>query len=303
MEDTRQETEKLLNLNLDLMSRTVVEGFITGLHKSPFHGFSVEFAEHRLYNTGESVKSIDWKLFARTDKLFIKRFEEETNLRCQLVIDASSSMYFPAGKLNKMRFSAYAVSALIYLLKRQKDAFGLSVFAEDMQFNSPCRSTLAHQKILFQELEKLLAGPAGTKKTSLSSTLNYLAESLHQRSMVIIFSDLFESRENTAELLAAIRHLRYNKHEVIIFQVLDEEKELNFNFDNRPYLFTDLETGRQFKLNPAEVKLAYQQKMTAFRDELLLRCGQNQIDFIQADISAGFFSILNAFLLRRNKMG
>lgn len=302
MDETRQQTEQLLNLNLDLMSRSVVEGFITGLHKSPFHGFSVEFAEHRLYNTGESVKSIDWKLFARTDKLFIKRFEEETNLRCQLVIDTSSSMYFPAGKYNKARFSVYAAAALIYLLKRQKDAFGLSTFGEDLYFNSACRSTLAHQKILFQELESLLITAPKTRKTSLAKTLHFLSDSLHQRSMVIIFSDLFEGMDNQADLIAAIRHLRYNKHEVIIFQVLDQEKELEFSFENRPWLFTDLETGREFKINPNTVKAEYKQRMQAFKDELILKCGQNHTDFNSINIADGFYKVLNAFLLRRNKM-
>lgn len=302
MDETRSQTEKLLNLNLDLMSRSVVEGFITGLHKSPFHGFSVEFAEHRLYNTGESVKSIDWKLFARTDKLFIKRFEEETNLRCQLIVDTSSSMYFPKGKLNKIRFSVYAAAALIYLLKRQKDAFGLSTFDEEIQFNSSCRSTLAHQKIIFQELEKLLMTEPKVKKTSLAKTLHFLSDSLHQRSMVIIFSDLFESMHNQADLIAAIRHLRYNKHEVIIFQVLDREKELEFNFDNRPILFTDLETGEEFKINPNTVKAEYQQHMRAFKEDLVLKCAQNHCDFNSIDIGDGFYNVLNAFLLRRNKM-
>ena len=302
MNETRSQTEQLLNLNLDLMSRSVVEGFITGLHKSPFHGFSVEFAEHRLYNTGESVKSIDWKLFARTDKLFIKRFEEETNLRCQLVVDTSSSMYFPERKLNKISFSVYAAAALIYLLKKQKDAFGLSTFDEEIQFNSSCRSTLAHQKIVFQELEKLLLSAPRTKKTSLAKTLHFLSDSLHQRSMVIIFSDLFESMHYQSDLLAAIRHLRFNKHEVIIFQVLDREKELDFNFENRPWLFTDLETGTEYKINPNTVKAEYQLRMQAFKDELILKCGQNHCDFNSINISDGFYNVLNAFLLRRNKM-
>lgn len=302
MESIRQETEKLLNLNLELMSRSVVEGFITGLHKSPFHGFSVEFAEHRLYNPGESVKSIDWKLFARTDKLFIKRFEEETNLRCQLVVDSSSSMYYPAGILNKARFSVYAAAALVYLLKRQKDAFGLSVFSEAMHFNSPNRSTLAHQKLIFQELEKLLIPPAQTRKTSLSSTLHLLSESLHKRSMVILFSDLFESMQRPESLFDALSHLRYNQHDVIIFQVLDQHSELDFNFENRPHLFTDLESGREFKLNPVLVKQQYQLKMKAFREELILRCGQNHISFQTVNIADGFFKVLNTFLLRRNKI-
>src|SRR5688572_6758447 len=150
----QQEVQQISHL--ELIARQVVEGFITGLHKSPFHGFSVEFAEHRLYNSGESVKNIDWKLFARTDKLFVKRFEEETNLRCQLIIDASSSMYYPEGAKNKIQFSALAAASLIYLLKKQRDAFGLSIFSDELQFSSMARSTTVHQKLLFTELERLI---------------------------------------------------------------------------------------------------------------------------------------------------
>ena len=142
--------------NLKFISKEVVEGFITGLHRSPFHGFSVEFAEHRLYNKGESTKHIDWKLFARTDKLFVKRYEEETNLRCQLVIDTSSSMYFPVGEYTKLDFSVDAAAAIIYMMRKQRDAVGVSLFGESLQLHTPCKSSVTHQRYLFSELEKLL---------------------------------------------------------------------------------------------------------------------------------------------------
>src|SRR5688572_19981865 len=150
----QQEVQQISHL--ELIAQQVVEGFITGLHKSPFHGFSVEFAEHRLYNTGDSIKNIDWKLYGRTDKLFVKRFEEETNLRCQIVLDVSSSMYYPEKDFNKLLFSVYSAASLMYLFKKQRDAFGLSCFSDKLELSTPAKSTAIHQKYLFSELEKLM---------------------------------------------------------------------------------------------------------------------------------------------------
>lgn len=205
--------------NLDLLASQVVEGFITGLHKSPFHGFSVEFAEHRLYNTGESVRNIDWKLYGRTDKLFVKRFEEETNLRCQLVLDVSSSMYYPQKEFNKLRFAVSSAASLIYLFKKQRDAFGLSYFSDRVEFASPAKSTTVHHKYLFNELEKLLVRDARGEGTGLASALHEIAEQLHKRSLVIIFSDMLEGENSESQLnsvFSALQHLKHNKHEVII---------------------------------------------------------------------------------------
>src|SRR5690606_25731655 len=187
--------EKLASFgNLELLAKQVVEGFITGLHKSPFHGFSVEFAEHRLYNTGESTKHIDWKLYGRTEKLFIKRYEEETNLRCQLIIDASSSMYFPeidfnAEKFNKIKFSVYAAAAIMNLLKKQRDAVGLSIFSDKLDVHSPTKSSSVHHKYLINELESLINSPKKNTKTSSINALHTIAETVHKRSLMIIFSD------------------------------------------------------------------------------------------------------------------
>ncbi len=295
--------------HLELIAKQVVEGFITGLHKSPFHGFSVEFAEHRLYNKGESTKHIDWKLYGRTDKLFIKRYEEETNVRCQLVIDNSSSMYFPVaerndGKKNKITFSAYCAAALIELLKRQRDAVGMSLFSDKIDFFAPAKSSSLHQKMLYHELEKLIQPHDVNihKKTSATEALHQIAETIHKRSLVIVFSDMMDSTTDSEELFSALQHLKHKKHEVILFHVTDKQKEQDFDFDNRPYRFIDMETGEEVKLHPNEIKDTYQASMADYKKALMLKCAQYRIDFIEADINQGFDQVLMPYLVKRTKM-
>ena len=291
--------------NLELLARQVVEGFITGLHKSPFHGFSVEFAEHRLYNSGDSIKNIDWKLYGRTDKLFVKRFEEETNLRCQIVMDVSSSMYYPDKDFNKLMFSVYSAASLIYLFKKQRDAVGLSCFTDKVEFSTPAKSTTVHQKYLFSELENLLNQESRGKQTAVASALHDIAEQIHKRSLVIIFSDMLESGtsvDQLNEIFSALQHLKHNKHEVVIFNVLDHKKELDFDFNNRPYHFIDMESGEELKVHPANVKETYLKAVQSYHKELKLRCAQYHIDLVDADIHAGFYQVLNAYLIKRAKM-
>jgi len=296
--------------SLEFIARQVVEGFITGLHKSPFHGFSVEFAEHRLYNTGESTKHIDWKLYGRTDKLFVKRYEEETNLRCQIVIDNSSSMYFPVKEKlsidnpNKITFSVYAAAALMSLLKKQRDAVGLSLFTDKVDLHTKSSSTSVHQKYLFAELEKLLIPiTEGIHRNTLAAeALHEISENIHKRSLVVIFSDMFENGKKTDDLFAALQHLKHNKHEVVLFHVVDKNKEIDFDFDNRPYKFIDMESGQELKIHPHEVKEQYVKSVGDFTKELKLRCGQYRIDFVEADINKGFRQILLPYLLKREKM-
>ena len=296
--------------HLELLARQVVEGFITGLHKSPFHGFSVEFAEHRLYNSGEPTKHIDWKLYGRTDKMFIKRYEEETNLRCHLVIDHSSSMYFPMpekGKkevLNKITFSVQCAAAIAELLKMQRDAVGLSVFAEEVEVHTPARSSNVHHKLLFNEMEKLLEPLKQDvkKRTFAVEALHQIAESIHKRSLVIIFSDMFDSRTESDELFSALQHLRHNRHEVILFHVTDKRHEMEFDFDNRPYTFVDMESGEEVKVQPNEIKETYLHSINEFKHELKLRCGQYRIDFVEADINEGFKQVLLPYLMKRTRM-
>ena len=292
--------------NLELLAQQVVEGFITGLHKSPFHGFSVEFAEHRQYNNGDNVKNIDWKLYAKTDKLYSKRFEEETNLRCQFVIDVSSSMYFPEPKSNKLTFSIQAVASLIYLLRKQRDAFGMSLFAEEILLNSPAKSTTAHQKYLFTQLEDLLQKPKVNAKTNLSLALHQVAEMIHKRSLVIIFSDLFGTQNDTNktdEFFDALQHLKFNKHEIVVFNVVDKSKEVNFEFENRPYQFIDMETGDSIKVHTNQVKDNYAATVSSYRQQIALKCAQYKIDLVDADINEGFYPVLQAYLIKRQKIG
>lgn len=294
--------------NLELLAKQVVEGFIIGLHKSPFHGFSVEFAEHRLYNQGESTRNIDWKVYARTDKMFTKRFEEETNLRCQIILDASSSMYFPEGKnddlsyINKLRFSALASAALMNLLQKQRDAFGLSIFDQQLREHTRAKSSTKHYRLLLTYLDRLIKTPELNKTTAAAKALHQIADSIHKRSMVIIFSDMFEQSENTEKLFSALQHLKHNKHEVVLFHVVDKSKEIDFNFKNRPYLFVDMETGERVRLQPNQVKETYQKQINDFNEQLKLRCLQYQIDFVEADIQKGFRQILQAYLVKRSKM-
>lgn len=305
MQSPIDEQDLHFNSNLDLLARQVVEGFITGLHKSPFHGFSVEFAEHRVYNPGDNVKNIDWKLYARTDRLFSKRYEEETNLRCQLVIDVSSSMYFPLKAYNKLNFAVQATAALIYLLKRQRDAFGLSLFTDHLMLNTTAKSTTAHQKYLFTHLEQVLLAEQMNKQTNLESVLHQIADLIHKRSLVVIFSDMLNTLHNEDHidgLFSALQHLKFNKHEVIIFNVTDKTREVDFNFENRPYEFVDMETGATLKTHTSKVKEAYLSRMTAYRQAIQLKCTQYKIDIIDADIAEGFSPILQAYLIKRQKM-
>jgi len=289
--------------NLELLAKKVVEGFITGLHKSPFHGFSVEFAEHRLYNTGESTRHIDWKLFGRTDKLFVKRYEEETNLRCQIVIDVSSSMLFPIeNENNKLHFSIHAAAALNELLKQQRDAVGLTLFSDKIELHYPAKGSPAQQKLIYSTLEELLNRKEQNKTSSTVNALHQIAEIIHKRSLVVIFSDMFDNNSDNEELFSALQHLKYKKHEVVLFHVNDKSKELDFDFENRPYHFIDLETGEQIKLNPKQIKDNYIAEVQKFTNALKLKCGQYHIDFVEADINEGFNNILLTYLIKRNLM-
>ena len=296
--------------SLEFLARQVVEGFITGLHKSPFHGFSVEFAEHRLYNSGESVRDIDWKLYGRTDRLYTKRYEEETNLRCQVFIDNSSSMYYPVSPKpdidhpNKITFSVYIAAALIYLLHKQRDAAGISVFSDSVELHTQSKSNAVHHRYLFSELEKLLVQrhPDNPRETRVAQTIHELSERIHKRSLVIILSDMFENDAGNDALFSALQHLKHNKHEVILIHVVDKNKEIDFDFDDRPYKFIDLESGEQLRVVPTKLKGKYVETLARFRDELRLRCGQYHIDIVEADIHAGFEQVLLPYLVKRNRL-
>ena len=296
--------------SLEFLARQIVEGFITGLHKSPFHGFSVEFAEHRLYNTGEPIRHIDWKLYGRTEKLFVKRYEEETNLRCQLVIDQSSSMCFPVRQKidfehpNKLFFSVYAAASLMELMRRQRDAVGLDLFDETIAFHEAAKLSAVHNKLVYSQLESLIADydKAQKKTTSTTQCLHQIAEMTHRRSLVVIFTDLLDSLDDYNQLFEALEHLKFNKHEVILFHVYDGDLEQNLDFENRPYRFVDLETGDMLKLNPVEVQQRYRQLMAERKEAVLKHCYQYQIDYVEADINRDYNQILTSYLIKRSKM-
>jgi len=299
-----------LSTNIEIFANQVVEGFITGIHKSPYHGFSVEFAEHRLYNNGESTRHIDWKLYARTDKFFIKKYEEETNLRCQIIIDTSSSMYYPnfdnatLKAPNKILFSIYASAVLMNLLKRQRDAIGISTFSDKLEVHTNSRATHRHHQLLYHELDKLLNNDplVDMKRTNSFDAIHQISEMLHRRSLVLVFSDMINETEDLDSQFEAFRHLRYNKHEVVLFYLHESKTELNLEFENRPYNFTDVETGDKIKLNPFQYQKAYQKYTNDFLENLRMKCMQYKIDLVEVDINEGFEQILTSYLLKRQKM-
>lgn len=293
--------------NLDLLARQVVEGFITGMHKSPFHGFSVEFSEHKLYNKGESTRHIDWKLFAKTEKLYTKKYEEETNLRCHIIVDNSASMHYPIIKqqrldnLNKIGFSAVGAAALMELLKRQRDAIGLSIYSDTYEYYAPEKGSDRHRKMVLHRLEQLLQSTS-TKKTDTYQYLHEIAEKIHRRSLIFLFTDMFQTDTKEASLFDALRHLKYNKHEVVLFHTFDAKTELNFDFDNAPKKFVDAETGEEINLYSENIQEAYEKMVGAYFSELKNKCLQYKIDYVPVDIRQGYDTVLINYLISRQKM-
>jgi uncharacterized protein (DUF58 family) len=292
--------------NIELLARQVVEGFITGMHKSPFHGFSVEFAEHRLYNKGESTRHIDWKLYAKTEKLFIKRYEEETNLRCHIIIDNSASMHYPElseitmDKYNKIGFSVLATAALMEILKRQRDAFGLSIYDEDNKYFAPAKGNEKHRRMLLDRLDEVMRS-GSTSTTDTYKVLHEIAEKIHRRSLIFLFTDMFQSDREEEELFAALRHLKYNKHEVVLFHTYDGKLEFNFDFDDAPRKYVDLETGEQINLFAGNIREGYRKKIGAYFKNLKYKCMQYNIDYVPVDIHEGFDQVLTTYMVRRHK--
>ncbi|PJE41183.1 MAG: DUF58 domain-containing protein [Flavobacterium sp.] len=298
--------------HLELLANQVVEGFISGMHKSPFHGFSAEFAEHKVYNTGESTKHIDWKLFAKTDRLYTKRFEEETNLRCHLIIDNSSSMHYPKLKANepfyhnKIGFSVLASAVLMNLLKKQRDAVGLSVYSDTYEYYAPEKGSDRHHRMILNKLEDLLENPKQAKSTDTVTYLHQIAEKMHRRSMIILFTDMFDPTANdgqTERLFNALQHLKHDKHRVVVFHVIDKQTEINFNFDNAPRKFIDLETGEQINIFADSIKEAYEEKVAAYFKSLALTCAQNKIKYVPVAVEESFEKILTTYLVEKQLFG
>jgi uncharacterized protein (DUF58 family) len=290
--------------NLDILAKQVVEGFITGMHKSPFHGFSVEFSEHKLYNKGESTRHIDWKLFAKTEKLYTKKYEEETNLRCHIIIDNSASMHYPIVKkqtidtLNKVGFSAVAAASLMEILKRQRDAVGLSIYSDSYEYYAPEKGSERHRKMILNQLESLLTATS-TKKTETYTYLHEIAENINRRSLIFLFTDMFQTNTDKEELFDALRHLKFNKHEVVLFHTYDAETELNFNFDTIPKKFVDVETGEEIDVYAKNVQEKYTELVTDYFKGLKNKCLQYKIDYLPVNIHDGFHQVLTSCLVSR----
>ncbi|GIZ09059.1 DUF58 domain-containing protein [Flavobacterium sp. UMI-01] len=294
--------------HLELLANQIVEGFISGMHQSPFHGFSAEFAEHKLYNAGESTRHIDWKLFAKTDRLYTKRFEEETNLRCHIIIDNSSSMHYPQLHSdqnfyeNKVGFSVLATAVLMHLLKKQRDAVGLSLFSETYEYYAPEKGSERHHRMLLNQLETILKFRKKEVTTNTVSFLHQIAEKIHRRSMIVLFTDMFQLEEE-AKLLDALQHLRHNKHKVVLFHVIDRKTEYDFSFDTTPRKFVDVETGEEVALFSENVKEAYEKSMQSYFKRLELACAQNRIRYVPVDVGEDFEKILLTYLVEKQKFG
>ncbi len=294
--------------HLELLANQIVEGFISGMHKSPFHGFSAEFAEHKLYNAGESTKHIDWKLFAKTDRLYTKKYEEETNLRCHLIIDNSSSMHYPKLKdsdhfyQNKIGFSVLASAVLMNLLKKQRDAVGLSLFSDVYEYYAPEKGSDRHHRMILNQLENLLANQKPKKTTDTITFLHQIAEKIHRRSMIFLFTDMFQIGDQD-KLFTALQHLKHNKHRVVLFHVIDKKTELNFNFDNSPRKFIDLESGEEINIFAQTIKTEYEKKVKLYFNKLSLTCAQNKIKYVPVAVDESFEKILTTYLVEKQNFG
>lgn len=290
--------------NIEIKARLIVEGFITGLHKSPYHGFSVEFAEHRPYNPGEPLRNIDWKVFGKTDKLFSKRFEEETNLRCHVVLDISDSMRYPEKGITKLEYGAWLAAALQYLMVTQKDAAGMTLFDDEIRFMAPPKAKLSWLFPLFKKLEEITdRKEVFTHRTSTPQILHELCSRFPRRGLVVLITDLFDDVNHMQHYFEALQHLRHEKHEILIFHLLDRDTEQDFNLPpNQPVILKDLESGEEIRVLPGQIKEAYQKKINEYKDAFRKKCREFRIDFIETDIRQPYDKALTAYLIKRKML-
>lgn len=293
---------------LELKARKIVEGFISGLHRSPYHGFSVEFAEHRPYTPGDNFKHIDWKVYGKTERFYVKQYEEETNLRAHVVLDVSSSMYFRHfADWSKLRYAIHYAASLMYMMNRQRDACGLVMFDDKIREQFPAKSSYSHLRMLFAKMEKLLeeeSEQAEKERASASAdVLHQLAEKLKHRSLIVILSDLFENVSDHEALISALKHLRHRKHEVLLMNVLEHQSERELDFPDGKFIFEDMETGTELELMPAQVKEDYQKKIREYTHQFKLACNEAHIDFEEIDTQSSFDLALLAYLNKRKRLG
>ena len=293
-----QLTNKNLNLinkvsNLFLKAKLVVEGFIIGLHKSPYHGFSVEFSEHKSYGYGDETKYIDWKLWAKTDKLFIKQFEEETNLKCHIIFDKSSSMGYSSSKITKFEYSKELAAALSYLMIKQQDAVGLHMFDDKIKISIPPKSKKSHLNLILSNLHNANF----SDKTKISTTLHHLADSISKKGLVILISDLFDIQN---DVINGLKHFRYKGHEVIVFHILDlQEVKLNFN---RSIEFFDLESKESLLTDPKHINIDYKKAVSKFCERYKYECEKNKIDYVNILTNESLEKSLIEYLIKRKKI-
>lgn len=272
----------------------VVEGFITGLHKSPYHGFSVEFTEHRQYQEGDEIKHLDWRAYAKTGKYYVKQFEEETNLKSYIILDASRSMDFSSpGRMKKIEYASYIAASLAYLMMEQRDAVGLAIYDEEIRTLMPPRATKSYLKQILLELDHLRPG----KKTNTASALHMVAERIKRRGLVIVLSDLFDDPQ---KVLSALKHFRYKGNEVVVMQVLDPlERSFAFGQDA---VFRDMETGEEITTQPWQIQKAYQQTFQEIISSYKRECRENMIEYVLLDTTVPFDRALIEYLTKRKRI-
>ncbi|TYP93320.1 Protein of unknown function DUF58 [Fodinibius salinus] len=293
---------------LELRARKIVEGFISGLHKSPHHGFSVEFAEHRPYNPGDEIKHIDWKVYAKSERLFVKKYEEETNLRCYILLDTSSSMFYKYfSPWSKLRYAIHFGSALMYLMNRQRDACGLITFNEEINHFFPAKSSYSHLRLLFSEFEQLLEEEEQQeqeqRKTATAKVIHEVAERLNHRSLVVVLTDLFENVDEHDQLISSLKHLRHRKHEVLLFNVLEQQSERDLDFQDHRIMMQDMESGENIEVMPAQIRKDYKKKVEELTHRFKMACSEFQIDFESLDTQSEFDLALLAYLNKRKRLG
>ena len=280
--------------NLSLKARFVVEGFIVGLHKSPYHGFSVEFSEHRAYGAGDEIRHVDWKLWGKTDRFFIKQFEEETNLKSYLLVDQSLSMTYKSKKMTKLEYAQILAASLGYLMLKQQDAVGLTLFDDRIRVNIPARSKRSHLNIILSQMQNIIAGP----ETTIAPVLHKTAEAIKKRGLIILISDLFDDPD---KVLSGLQHFRYKGHEVIVFHVLDPQ-ELTLDFTQRTR-FRDMESGEEIVTDPWHIQSDYQKSMEQFCDYIKSNCRQKNIDYVQLSTDFPLDMALSEYLIKRKRIG
>lgn len=279
---------------MELKARLVVEGFITGLHRSPYHGFSVEFTEHRQYMPGDEIKHIDWKAYGKTDRYYIKQFEEETNLKSYILLDASASMgYASPGRMSKFEYASYVSAALAYLMVEQRDAVGLTIYDEQVRTTIPPRATQSNLRQMLGELERITP----SNKTGIGASLHQVAEQIKRRGLVIVLSDFFDDPK---KVITAFKHFRHKGNEVIVMQVLDPlERSFAFGTDA---IFRDIESREEVMTQPWHIQKAYQESMSQFLENYKRECRENAIDYILLDTSTPFDKALMEYLTKRRRL-